>query len=257
MTRKNRFFNGVLIFFSGISAYAGTLGAVANTNFHYLGRITGGVDFVSTTNHSQILNLLPEVSGSSDYRSNNGTQTEGLIGGFLGFEKSFFNYGRQWLWQFGVSYYQQLENYTDAGVLYQTLGTVTQNYSYQYTINSEQVYAENRLLLPVREKYYPYVLVGLGAAFNRSRNYQVVAYDSTSGDAPLFANNTKAAFAYLLGAGIDLDICKGGRLGVGYRYAGLGIPSLNTSPAQTSNATLNAGTLSNNQIVAEFSLLIP
>jgi opacity protein-like surface antigen len=113
------------------------------------------------------------------------------------------------------------------------------------------------LLFTFEKRFHPYVLAGLGGAYNKASNY------STSAPAFLtftrmYAQNDQFAFSYALGLGIDVDINRHTRLGLGYRLADLGY-------AKLGNATINrmgvgghlsTKTLLANQVLAQITWLI-
>lgn len=64
----------------------------------------------------------------------------------------------------------------------------------------------------------------------------------------MFTNNTNMSFAYSLGVGIDVDIQKNWRLGVGYRFANLGQADLGRGVIDT---TLFTSTLLQSNLYAQ------
>lgn len=142
-----------------------------------------------------------------------------MLGAFLGFEtelfaKKFFN--------IGIGYYQELPSFSSKGDLIQGIDDLSiSRFNYQYDIENKQLLLESKLLLKIKEYLYPYVYVGLGLAFNNTKNYSV-SYGDQIAFNPIFTGNDTTSFSYSLGAGFDVGISKNWRLGAGYRFSDLG-----------------------------------
>lgn len=184
--------------------------------YHAIVTLSGGIAGTSIDMGETFQNDLRTY----DYDLNSNT-TAGLWGGFIGAEKRFITTAMQ----LGLSYYQA-SSFHVSGDLGQGVDPLD-IYSYQanYNIITRQLLIEGKLLLLQQGRYHPYFNGGLGTAFNTSTDYDV-NYDPELTTTALFKSDTKTAFSYMVGAGVDIDINQTLRLGIGYRYANFGNTTL-------------------------------
>jgi opacity protein-like surface antigen len=96
-------------------------------------------------------------------------------------------------------------------------------YDYHYNFSSSQVLLESKFLTSFgrTQAFHPYLSLGAGAAFNRITNFSSRLVSGE--EAPMrFANGSNTVFSYMAGVGIDVDLSKQWRLGLGYRYVDFG-----------------------------------
>ncbi len=156
------------------------------------------------------------------YDAESDTQAHGNYGGLLGLEWSFHpNYALQ----SALAYYyfspQQAEGTIRQGV---SLDHSTP-FRYHYQITSQQLLIENKLVFPINNTYYPFLLLGLGVAFNNSEDYDI-HYPADLIFTPFYEDNQNTAFSYSVGLGLDYRIFEKMRLGLSYRFSDLGRASL-------------------------------
>lgn len=153
------------------------------------------------------------------YRANR-YSVSSFFGGFLGTEIPL-NTKRLAALDIGVGYYLP-SALTGTGQLVQGADAASASvYQYSYNVLNRQLLLESRLLFNFKQGFYPYVALGLGAAFNKAYNYKTNVppfYEYT----PYYANRSQSNFAYMLGAGFDLTLLNNWRAGAGYRFSGLG-----------------------------------
>ena len=129
-------------------------------------------------------------------------------------------------------------------------------YSYRYQTQSQQLLAEGKLFWIAREKIHPFLMVGIGAAFNNTSNYQTSVPPFLE-FTPAFSNHAQTNFSYAIGPGIDVILSKSYRIGVAYRFTDLG--SSNTGSAQIDtipiSSTLKQSHLYANQILAQVTFI--
>lgn len=124
--------------------------------------------------------------------------------------------------QLGVAYYQPSSPFKQNGVLTQGLDPQSSDqFPYDYHIQTSQLLAESKLLFNLACLYHPYVSFGIGAAFNKGYAYQVT-FPPLLTFTPLFGDHTNTAFSYSIGFGIDIDLVQPFRVGAGYRFADFG-----------------------------------
>lgn len=162
--------------------------------------------------------INPVTDEFYNYSANNANQSSWLFDGFIGAEWTLWP---NWLVQGGLGY-NQATPFKARGILVQGADSISANtYSYQYGVLARQLLIEGKLLYTVKDYFHPYVLLGLGASFNRAYHY------STSVPPFLtftrqYASHTETSFSYALGFGIDTEIVNNVRVGVGYRFVDLG-----------------------------------
>ena len=97
-------------------------------------------------------------------------------------------------------------------------------------------------------------MLGIGASFNKTSNYQTSVPPFLE-FTPAFSNHAQTNFTYAIGPGIDIGISKSFRIGVAYRFTDLG--AANTGAAQIDGIlisnTLNQSHFYTNQILAQFT----
>ena len=190
---------------------------------------------------------------SYHYKPNDANTTNMLWGGFVGSEVK-----RSPSWGFiaGLGYYQP-NSLSTRGVLIQGADLESNDtYSYRYQTDSQQLLAEGKLYWIAKEKIQPFLMVGIGAALNKTFNYQTNVPPFLE-FTPAFSNHTQTNFTYAVGSGIDVNLSKSLRMGVVYRFTDLG--SANTSSAQIDeipiSSTLKQSHLYANQILAQFTFI--
>ena len=181
--------------------------------------LSGGAVFFSDFDSSN----FPIGLSHYDYNAENDGGTRGVYGGFIGAELPLtprFNV------QTGIAYYQTT-NAPVTGTLSQGIDPQSPaKFDYRYKIITRQLLLETKLLANWREVYHPYVSVGLGAAFNEAKDYNVDIIPCCTTFSPEYENGNTTSFTYNLGVGLDYDIAEFLRLGVGYRFADLGKANL-------------------------------
>ncbi len=155
-----------------------------------------------------------------------------IVGGFIGEEYTF---NSLYTWQFGVAFYQS-SNSSIRGEETQAPADNLQaiNYwNYQYKLSSRKLLFENKIFYTLRKRYHPYLLVGLGESLNNTSGFQVTPQNSGEVATAIFNNHLNKSFTYTLGFGLDIDVLKKMRIGLGYRFAGLGKYNLGTGTLDT------------------------
>ena len=182
-----------------------------------------------------------------------GSKTNMLWGGFIGSE---VKRSPSWGLIAGLGYYQP-NSLATKGTLTQGADPASDNaYSYRYQTQSQQLLAEGKLYWIAKERIQPFLMVGIGAAFNKTSNYQTNVPPFLE-FTPAFFNHTQTNFTYAVGPGVDVSLTKSFRVGVGYRFTDLG--SANTGSGQIDaipiSSTLKQSHLYANQILAQFTYI--
>jgi opacity protein-like surface antigen len=156
-----------------------------------------------------------------------------------------------WALQFGVGY-DQPSNYKIKGSFIQGTGF----FKYNYEAITRQLLVEGKLLYQVKAGLHPYAFLGLGAGFNKAQDFNSNVPSSLT-FTRINEDASKTSFSYSIGAGIDIDVARQVRLGIGYRFADFG--GLRLGQALINNAAvpgrLSQPHLYTNLILAQISFL--
>ncbi len=221
--------------------------------------ISLGAGFLSTSNVGQSQNfpiLNPVTDEFYNYSATQFNQRSDLFEGFLGTEWCF---QPNWAIQVGLDYNRPTSSFAANGTFLQGADLESaDSYTYQYRVATSQWLIAGKLLYSLKNTpLHPYLLGGLGVAYNK-------AYDYGTNVPPfltftrMYANNTSKSFSYALGVGVDADIAPRFRLGMGYRFSDLGKIRLG---AATIDTTPVEGTLSQahwyaNEFLAQLTWII-
>ena len=242
---KRFLFSFIILYFESSTLFSAS--SFALSKLHPVFTFTTGAS-ISQLGQSQ--SFAPLDLCSYHYKSN-ASNTSMLLGGFVGSEVK-----RSSLWRLvaGLGYYQPN--------LLSTIGSLTQGadeassdtYNYNYKTRSQQLLAESKFYWIAEEKIQPFLMLGIGASFNKTSNYQTSVPPFLE-FTPAFSNHAQTNFTYAIGPGIDIGISKSFRIGVAYRFTDLG--AANTGAAQIDGIlisnTLNQSHFYTNQILAHFT----
>lgn len=169
-----------------------------------------------------------EGGNQNTYEANQSHHTELLLGGFVGAEIDLNN----WLaYQIGLNY-TYMNAFPASGVLYQAsnISMDFDNFSYSYSVKSQQLLLDTKWLVTWHEIFHPYVTVGAGMSTNKAYGYkEEPRYDYSGPPHDSFSDYTTHSFSYELGLGMDVDVTCHTRIGAGYRFADLGSYSLSSN----------------------------
>ena len=222
----------------------------AKKTWHPVIAIGAGTSTSSDVGKSQNFPIQnPATDEFYNYSANHLTQTSGFFDGFLGAE---WNIYPGWALQAGIDY-NQATSFSAKGTLLQGADAGSaDSYAYHYSVLTKQLLMEGKLLYPIYKHYYPYLLGGLGVAFNKAYHYYtnvppLLSFTRT------YATHSTTSFSYAVGIGIDTDVTQNMRLGIGYRFADLGQVALGNATIDTSSAsgTLSQQHLYTNEVLAQ------
>ncbi len=226
-----------------------------NITWHPIVSIGAGASISSKAGESNTFPIQnPDTDEFYDYSIYKVTQSSSLLDGFLGAE---CNFSPKWGLQIGVDYNQEAP-FTVQGTLTQGADVQSEDiYHYNYRITTKQLLLEGKLLYTIREKYHPYLLVGVGAAFNRAYNYDTNVPPFIT-FTRMYQNNSTSSFSYAIGVGIDVDVTSHMRVGAGYRFADLGKVKLGSAVIDTTpvSGTLTQNNLYTNEVLAQITFIV-
>lgn len=236
------------------TVYAGDMGPIVVQPVNTLKKvisITAGLDFVHTA-YDQTLTVQPPLQNA--YKANTSWNTVGDFGGFIGIEK-FFSDRLQI--QTGVAGYGDTTIHPNGHVWQFALPTFD-NFTYNYGISHGRVMFSNKIITKWDrfEKILPFISWEIGAAFNRTQDYQESLIEPMAVPMLPFKAKSSSSFSWAVGIGGDYLISPDLRFGLGYQFADLGSASLGISPSQTSNQTPNIPHLWTNQLRLQLTYLI-
>ncbi|MDA1317440.1 MAG: outer membrane beta-barrel protein, partial [bacterium] len=190
---------------------------------------------------------------SYTYKPQGSNTTNMLWGGFVGSE---IRRTPSWGFIAGLGYYQP-NSLSTKGTLTQGADSASDDtYSYKYQTQSQQLLAEGKLYWIAKDKIQPFLMVGIGGAFNKTSDYQTSVPPFLE-FTPSFSNHKNTSFTYAIGPGIDMGLSKSFRIGVAYRFTDLG--SANTGSAQIDeipiSSTLKQSHIYANQILAQVTFI--
>lgn len=185
------------------------------------------------------------------YKPKESNTTNMLWGGFIGSEVK-----RSSSWRFigGLGYYQPNVLPT-RGTLTQGADSTSDNiYSYKYQTQSQQLLVESKLYWIKKERIQPFLMLGIGAAFNKMFDYQTSVPPFLE-FTPAFSNHSQTNFTYAVGPGIDISLSKSFRAGILYRLTDLGAANIGSAQINTIpiSSTLKQSHLYANQVLAQFT----
>lgn len=151
----------------------------------------------------------------------------------------------------GLGYYQP-NSLSTKGVLIQGADPQSNStYSYRYKTQSQQLLAEGKLYWMAKERVQPFLMVGIGAAFNKMSDYQTNIPPFLE-FTPEFSNHKQTNFSYAVGPGVDLSWSQSFRVGIAYRLTDLG--SANTGRAQIDEIPISSMLKNRTYMPIRFSL---
>ncbi len=190
----------------------------------------------------QSLNL-PDGSNSYFY-PRHVVQVQTLYNLFLGVVYQFLP---KWAAQVGISYTQP-STFILEGIELQN--TASRSYDYNYNVTARQLLIEGHLVYDWNI-YHPYISFGMGPSFNSVSHWQSFPPPDAV-NAPSFVNDNNEAFSFMTGFGVDVDVMKNVRLGIGYKFSDFGKANLGKGTQFTGsvNQTYLSKTIEQNNLYA-------
>jgi opacity protein-like surface antigen len=227
------------------------------TKFRYphLFAVAVGPVFSSDVGESQNFPIInPDTDSFYNYSKNNQIRTAAQFELFVG-DVWALNY--PWKLAGGVNY-SQTTNFSTHGTLTQGADEQSQDqYTYKYIVKSRQLEAKGKISYNYPGPVFPYVSLGLGAAFNTANNFQTSApeFQATTRN---FASNTKTSFTYTLGVGAEFEVAPHMQLGFGYEFSNNGFVSFGDSSITGIPVigTLSQSHLYTHTVMTQFSYFI-
>lgn len=226
-----------------------------NDRYHPVFSIGGGASFTSNSGQSQNFPIMNPITDEYFYYSSNqSTETRGFYDLYLAME---FLLRPLWMLQLGVDY-NEARPFPTYGYFIQGADLRSQNdYEYNYRIKTQQLLFEGKLLYTYQQSIHPYIIGGIGAAFNNAFNYATNVPPFLTFTRQ-YANASNSQFAWAVGLGFDADVTDCVRLGLGYRFADSGTVSLGQAVIDNVPVpgTLSQSHFYTNQVLAQLTWVI-
>ena len=159
------------------------------------------------------------------YEPKRSNSTKMMWGGFIG-----SNIRRSSSWEFiaGLGYYQPNTLSVNGSLIQGADPMSDSTYHYEYQIQSHQLLAEGKLYWIEQQKLKPFLMIGIGAAYNKVFNFQTNVNPFME-FTPVFSNHTQSNFSYAVGPGMDIVLSRSFRVGFAYRFSDLGARNIGSS----------------------------
>tara|TARA_R110000868_G_scaffold8205_3_gene42517 strand:+ start:113216 stop:114004 length:789 start_codon:yes stop_codon:yes gene_type:complete len=160
--------------------------------------------------------------------------------------------------QAGLLYSQQLSATVKGHDYLEFQSSDFNNYSYQYSISTWQLFANVKADIVDWHGLSPYVEAGIGVDQNTANGYASTPKAPVVQPGLAYGNNTTTNFAWRLGLGLDYHVNKVFTVYAGYQYSGLGnayLDSAATDSGQTGRGPGQAN-LATNTWLFGFSYLL-
>ncbi|HAT1868660.1 outer membrane protein [Legionella pneumophila] len=227
----------------GSTAFAGTMGLVIpSKDLTWVGSIAAGPIW-ARSGETQTFYLAPEIEKTYAARISTNALASGEL--FVGIQKSLTS---QWLGQLGLAA-ATTGNAKLQGVIWDDADPQFDNYSYLYKVRNSRIAVKGKLLLDNGYWVLPWVSASLGVGFNRAHDFTNTPLIFEALPNSNFADHTKTAFTYTLGAGVQKSLNDHWQIGVGYEFADWGQSELGRAHAQTMNSGLTLNHLYTNGVL--------
>lgn len=242
-----------------VLASALLLGTLANTaqsnaTWRPVAALSVGVSSSSQMAVSQNIPILNPITDEFyNYYASKKTVSSGIWDVLLAAERAL---NAAWILQTGIDYNQSTP-FTAKGYFVQGADVQSADtYGYHYKVEARQLLVNGKLLYALNTRLHPYLFAGLGASFNRTYNYTNTTPINLT-FSRMYLNNSHTSFSYALGIGVDADITSQLRVGIGYRYAGLGTVRLGNAYIDTTpvTETLSRSNIQANEMLVQLSWL--
>lgn len=238
-----------LLLLSTMQAQAGTMGPVGPvSDWRWVGTLSAGPAW-ATAGETQTFFLTPAIEKT--YAAEKTSKVLGSGELFLGGQKALNN---SWLGQLGLA----LGLAGDAqaqGIIWDDANPEFNNLSYAYKIRHGRVAVKGKLLHDSGSWFTPWVSGSLGVGFNRAHDFTNTPLRFEAVPNSNFANKTKTAFTYTVGAGVQKTINEHWQLGVGYEFADWGHSELGRAFGQSLNSGLQLDHLYTNGVLLNITYL--
>lgn len=230
------------------NALAGTMGPVTQRDWGWVGTLSVGPVW-ENEGSTQTFYLAPEIEKTYAAHKPSTALPSGEL--FVGIQKSL---STQWLGQLGLAV-ATTGNAKMQGVIWDDADPEFDNHSYRYKVRNTRVAVKGKLLLDNGYWLMPWVSGSLAVGFNRAHDFTNTPLIFEALPNPNFSSNTKTAFTYTLGVGVQKPLNEHVQIGIGYEFADWGKSQLGRAADQTLGNGLTLNHLYTNGVLFNLTYL--
>lgn len=230
---------------------AGTMGPLEPVkDWGWMAAISAGPTW-ARGGDTQTFFLAPDIEKTYAAQKSTNALASGEL--FLGMQQSLSS---QWLGALGLAV-ATTGNAKMQGAIWDDADVEFNNYRYQYKVSNTRIALKGKLSLDNKNRFavMPWVSASAGVGFNRAHGFTNTPVIFEAVPNANFSNNTKTAFTYTLGAGVQKSINAHWQIGVGYEFADWGKSSLGRASGQTLNSGLELKHLYTNGVMFNLTYL--
>lgn len=227
--------------FSCAPSIAGTMGPV-DLQQTWVGTVSAGPVWANG-GKTQTFFLAPEIEKTYVANKSSNTLASGEL--FVGMQQSL---APEWRGQLGLAV-AATGNAKLQGIIWDDADPEFNNHRYQYKVRNTRIALKGKLLVDKGYWVTPWLSASLGVGFNRAHSFINTPLIFEALPNPNFTNNTKTAFTYSLGAGLQKAFNKNWQVGVGYEFSDWGKSALGRAAGQTLNSGLTLNHLYTNGVL--------
>jgi opacity protein-like surface antigen len=112
------------------------------------------------------------------------------------------------------------------------------NYTYKYAVQQTRIALKGQLIGDLGLPVQPWISAAVGVGFNRSYDFSNSPTIFEAIPMPNFTSHTRTAFTYTVGIGVERELMKHWKVGLGYEFADWGKSQLGRASGQTQNGGL-------------------
>lgn len=204
---------------SACLATSNTWAQVSPTNVQGVFSLLGG--YVRSNPSNGSYHFVGTDDDQFVYSNHGSNQNAGLIGIFAGAQWQIPNSTS--INRFGLEYDYVSSTRMNGTSWVGVQADTSTPYTYQYHEQNQQILAVAQLLMMTDQCYHPYIMVGLGTAFNRLYGFNTSTTQQGSINlSPTFKSQTQTSFTYSLGLGVEMNMNPRWSMGIGYRFSDFG-----------------------------------
>ena len=238
--KQIKFFSLALSSLISATAWSGTAGPLpVEKSWTWAASVSGGFA-VARAGETETFFLAPGIEKSYVAQKDNNTLATGEV--FFGVHKWLQG---QSAMQLGLAL-STTGNADLQGVIWDDASPLFDNHKYQYKIRNTRIALKGKFIFDNIWMVNPWVSATAGVGFNRAHSFdnQPVIFQALPNNN--FENNTKTAFSYGFGAGVQKNINQHWHVGVGYEFSDWGKSQLDRARGQTLGTGLSLNHLYTN-----------
>ncbi len=210
--------------------------------------LSGGIAW-ATGGETQNFLLTPTIERT--FVANDSTNTLPVGELFLGLQNTL---STQWQAQLGLALAIS-GNAKMQGDIWDDGSPEFNNHSYEYKIMHSHVAIKGKALMDNGNWFIPWISGSLGVGFNRAHDFVNTPFFFEAKPMNNFANHTKTAFTYTIGAGVQKVLNQNWQVGIGYEFADWGKNGLGRAFEQTLNSGLAMNHLYTNAVLLNLTFI--